>query len=106
MVNATVDNKPISITVNDGESTTVPTGEVWKVRITVSNGHGDVNDSDTDFTRVDVNDSPFITISNNGEGEPDTYNVNTILTSGDTVSIGSRLNNDVSMHIGGFVVSQ
>lgn len=106
MVNATVDNSPISITVNDGESTTVPSGEVWRVRITVSNGFGDENDRSSDYTAVYVNNSRFITITDRRNGEPDTYNVDTVLTSGDTVSIDSPFDRGMSMHIGGFVVSE
>ncbi len=39
MVNATVDNEPISITLKKDESTTVPSGEVWKVTISVTGLH-------------------------------------------------------------------
>jgi len=34
MVNATVENEPVSVELDSGESTTVPTGETWRVTIT------------------------------------------------------------------------
>jgi len=37
MVNATIDNDPVFIQLGGGESTTVPTNEVWKVSIHLSN---------------------------------------------------------------------
>jgi len=33
MVNATVDNTPVSIVLDSGESTTVPSNETWRVSI-------------------------------------------------------------------------
>jgi len=40
MVNATVDNKPISIVLDGGESTTVPSNETWRVSLHLSNYGG------------------------------------------------------------------
>ena len=34
MVNIQIENSPLSIQLNDTESVTVPTGEVWKVTVT------------------------------------------------------------------------
>jgi hypothetical protein len=34
MVNIQIENSPLSIQLSDTESTTVPTGEVWKVTVT------------------------------------------------------------------------
>ena len=34
MVNIQIENSPLSIQLNDNESVTVPTGEVWKVTVT------------------------------------------------------------------------
>lgn len=33
MVNATVDNRPVSIVLDGGQSTTVPSNETWRVSI-------------------------------------------------------------------------
>jgi len=38
MVNATVDNKPVSIVLDQSQSTTVPSNETWRVSIHL--GHG------------------------------------------------------------------
>ena len=37
MVNATVDNKPVSIVLDGGQSTTVPSNETWRVSIHLAN---------------------------------------------------------------------
>jgi hypothetical protein len=36
MVNVTIDNKPVSIQLNEGETTTVPTNETWKVKLSIA----------------------------------------------------------------------
>lgn len=38
MVNATVDNQPVSIVLDGGESTTVPSNETWRVSIYLAAG--------------------------------------------------------------------
>jgi len=38
MVNATVDNTPVSIVLDSGESTTVPSNETWRVSIYLAAG--------------------------------------------------------------------
>jgi hypothetical protein len=40
MVNATVDNTPVSIVLDGGQSTTVPSNETWKVTINISSANG------------------------------------------------------------------
>jgi len=37
MVNATVDNPPVSIVLDGGQSTTVPSNETWRVSIHLAN---------------------------------------------------------------------
>jgi len=37
MVNATIDNSPVFVLLEGGQSTTVPQNEVWKVSIHLSN---------------------------------------------------------------------
>jgi predicted RNA-binding protein associated with RNAse of E/G family len=37
MVNATVDNEPVSIVLDTGQSTTVPSNETWRVSIHLAN---------------------------------------------------------------------
>lgn len=46
MVSATVDNNPVAIIISGGSSTTVPTGETWRVSIH-SNRTYQVNSTDT-----------------------------------------------------------
>mgnify|MGYP002763185961 CR=1 FL=1 len=40
MVNATVDNEPVSIMLDVGQSTTVPSNETWRVSIHLCNAAG------------------------------------------------------------------
>jgi hypothetical protein len=37
MVNATVDNPPVSVNLDSGQSTTVPSNETWRVSIHLAN---------------------------------------------------------------------
>lgn len=51
MVNSQIENTPVSIQLDDGESTTVPTGEVWKVTLNCQSALGDLaSPNDTNFS--------------------------------------------------------
>jgi len=91
MVNATVDNEAISITLAGGESTTVPSGEVWKVTISVG----------TNFVqtlRINGKDNSY---GDSASGNAVIEGI--VLTGGDTLM--SDGNSDGATHIGGFVVN-
>lgn len=92
MVNATVDNKAISITLADAETITVPTGETWKVTITVVSSE-----------RLMINNERIVQ-SADASGEPNVESFDAVLVAGDTVSDeGAYASGGV--HIGGFVVA-
>lgn len=108
MTQATVDNNPVSIALGNGESTTVPTGEVWRVTITAAS---DGNYFSELFIRVKVNGEPLATyshVSSNSMGGGAGQTVETVLVGGDTVSVEENTNNGTNVggaHIGGFVVN-
>lgn len=89
MVQANIDNSPVSITLGDNEQTTVPTGEVWKATITVD-GESWLMINGTRLS-VDVT---------NGADDAMTT-TETVVTGGDTI----RNDSGNGVHIGGFVVS-
>lgn len=82
MVQATVDNTPVSIGISSGQSTTVPTGETWKVTIT---GGKDA---------VAINNNDLIPRDDHGTHD-------TVLVGGDTVSQENYYGGN-GAHIGGF----
>lgn len=93
MVNATVDNKPISIVLDGGQSTTVPSNETWRVSIHLAQQTGTKMRIDGVGLFHSRDDR-----SNNG------HYLNITLTGGQTVS--EVANNDASgMLISGFVVN-
>lgn len=61
MVNATVDNEPVSVQLDDGESTTVPTGELWRVVVNCAPAYAltrpdeTTSGKDTDHNHIRVN---------------------------------------------------
>jgi len=98
---ARVSNKPVSIHLDDGESTTVPYGEVWLVTCTLSDATSNtVPDDGTDQTLVTIDGSGFMYSSNSGI----INKTKTVLTAGRTLSVNSDGNG--SLHIGGFVVGE
>lgn len=90
MVQASIDNTPVSISLSGDESTTVPTGETWKVTLTCGSN-----------TELHINGGR-ITGSNAGNGEPNVDEFETVLTGGDSITNG--LTGTVMCHIGGFKV--
>ncbi|WP_162224161.1 hypothetical protein [Halorussus salinus] len=82
MVQADINNEPISIVLAGGESTTVPSGEVWKVTLKQD------SPNNAGINRKDVADGrPF----------------ETVLVGGDRVQ--SNGDDYRGVHIGGFVVN-
>ena len=91
MVQASIDNTPISIVLGNGETTTVPTDEVWKISATVTLG-----------TRLLINNTSVVD-DYNGSGEPNAENVELVVTGGDKLESNTS-NTEFGIHIGGFKV--
>lgn len=88
MVTASVDNSPISIVLGSNESTTVPTGEVWKITVTFAGGSGDgiLINTDEVLAYRDASTHP---------------NPEIVLTAGDTIE---TTGNSSGAHLGGYVI--
>jgi len=95
MVNATVDNKPVSIQLGAGQSTTVPSNETWKVQLTLSVREGTSGASGT----IDINGTSVVGAQDRGSA-PGQIAPETVLTGGDTISLVDAK----GMSITGFVV--
>jgi len=93
MVNATVDNAPVSIQLN-GTSTTVPSNETWVVHIGV---HGGKDDSQLRINGVNS------TLSSGNSGNPHPPQFKMVLAGGDTIAEGAG-GNGTMVSIQGFVV--
>lgn len=94
-IDTKVYNEPVSVSLQSGESITVPSGEVWKVVINCAaqqNDRGDVRVNGAGFAGLSTVDSGNPTHSH-GSGE-------TVLVPGDEVSTHSN----GECHIGGFIV--
>jgi hypothetical protein len=91
MVQANIDNTPVSITLAENESVSVPTGETWRVTISAPND-----------TRVDINGGKLIN-SYNGSGEKNMDETQTVVTEGDSIANDYSTNSGV-LHVGGFKV--
>lgn len=100
MVQATVDNQPVSVTLNTGESTTVPSGEVWRVTLTL----GVENTSYATRVHAKVNGTTTMNCYEkdaNMQGD-NTVVSETVLTGGDTIKCTGEAG---GLHVGGFVVN-
>jgi len=93
MVNATVDNAPVSIQLN-GTSTTVPSNETWVVHITA---HGGESKTTLDINAVGATK----TSGQNSDPHPPQFKM--VLTGGDTVTERNGFS-DSMVSIQGFVV--
>jgi hypothetical protein len=82
MVNATVDNDPVSIQLSPGQETTVPSNETWKVQMTFTN----VDGSNRTSGAVYINGVPAIGYTGFGES-PGPIASNTVLVGNDTVKL-------------------
>ena len=114
MVNIQIGNSPLSIQLNDTESVTVPTGEVWKVTVTGRSASvaGDDNDSayikrycKINGTIVASSESKSYSWKSGGDANAtanasSTLPFDTVLVGGDVIkSEGGELN------VSGFVVN-
>jgi len=93
VVNATVDNEPVSIQLS-GTSTTVPSNETWVVQIGI---HGGTNTSGLQINGVGISKAS----GNSSDPHPPQFKM--VLTGGDTLA--EVESNDFSLvSIQGFVV--
>jgi hypothetical protein len=93
MVNATVDNAPVSIQLN-GTSTTVPSNETWVVHITAHGGQA--------TSQLKIN-GVGRTVSSGNSSDPHPPQFKMVLTGGDTIEeLSGKLGSMVSIQ--GFVV--
>jgi len=99
MVKATVDNGAVSIQLNDGESTTVPSGEIWDVTLTLNERDQNVGNSVN--ISCSVNGTHILGTNN---AEP-VMSCQTTVTAGDTIKVFSNGSDNQGLHIGGYVVS-
>jgi len=95
MVNATVDNKPVSIQLSSGQSTTVPSNETWKVQLTLSvrSSGGESNGN------ISINGTNVLGAAKNGDKQGQVA-PETVVTGNDTIS----LSGGEGMSMSGFVV--
>ena len=102
MVHATVDNGPVSVTIEDSESVSVPDGEVWKVSITAA------STQEGELFAIQVNGTNASTVNNDGtSGDKNPSSWETVLTEGDEISLSDIASGGTrGAHIGGFVVSE
>ena len=98
MVQATVDNDVVSISLGTEETVTVPDGETW--RVTLSFTPNDRNNNEA-FVRINGRNVGFSHAVDEQSPGNATIVIETVLTSGDSVSS----DRDAQGHIGGFVVS-
>lgn len=106
MTSVTVDNQVVSIQLNNGESTTVPSGEKWEVTITVAIRDGSSNARV--YSWCEINGTRVLSVElNTNDGEyagVSSCVAETTLVGGDTISAsGDSSNGGVS--IGGYEVS-
>lgn len=100
MTQVTIDNEAVSETLLPGDSVTVPSGEVWRVTLTM------------DLTRTlgsgneasgKINGRTILGFS---DGQRRNTQVETVLTGGDTISFDSSSVEKPGLHIGGFKVKE
>jgi len=92
MVNATIDNNPVSVLILSGQSVTVPSNEVWKVSLHATN---------EDRARFLINGSGRFEGNRDKESAPGNY-LDLVFT-GDTTIETTELSPG-SVYISGFVV--
>ena len=116
MTNTTIENQALSIQLNDSESVTVPTGEVWKVtingRAAASASDGNSNESVRRYCRIN---GVFVASSeseseawkydvdgrsNASDSASTTFPINAVLVEGDVIE-----SDNTGLQIGGFVVN-
>ena len=113
MTNTTIENQAISIQLNNSESVTVPTGEVWKVtingRAAVAASSGNSNQLVQRYCRI----NGVVAASSESESQAyesyerdnssasvsTTFPINAVLVEGDVIAA-----DNTGLQIGGFVV--
>jgi hypothetical protein len=114
MTNTTIENQAVSIQLNNSESVTVPTGEVWKVtingRAAVAASDGDGNQSVRRYCRINgvvaaSSESESRAWNrtdreNDGDSASTTFPINAVLVEGDEIEA-----DNTGLQIGGFVVN-
>jgi len=93
MVDATVDNDPVSVVLDGGQSTTVPANETWRVSIYLAN---------KDFSGMTIDGIGKYIAGQTSESAPGTY-LNVTLTGGQTITETESKSNS-AIFITGFVV--
>ena len=114
MVNIQIENSPLSIQLNDTESVTVPTGEVWKVTVTGRSAASAVGGDDSAYIGRYCKINGTIVASSESKSDAwhkydmgnatanasSTFPFDTVLVGGDVIkSEGGELN------VSGFVVN-
>ena len=117
MTNTTIENQALSIQLNDSESVTVPTGEVWKVTINGRAAVAKPSPDDSGFVRRYCRINGVVAASSESESRAwtDNYNynntngsasasttfpINVVLVEGDVIAA-----DNTGLQIGGFVVN-
>jgi len=95
MVNATVDNKPVSIQLDVGQSTTVPSNETWKVQLTLCVQNRNTGNAGS----IRINGTEVLGAASGGDAQGQVA-PNTVVTGGDTIKLSKALGASIS----GFVV--
>jgi len=95
MVNATVDNDPVSILLDPGQSTTVPSNETWKVQLTLVTEDGDGSNAGS----IRINNISAVGAGTSADKQGQVA-PNTVVTGGDTIKLSKALGASIS----GFVV--
>jgi len=93
MVNATVDNAPVSIVLDVGQSTTVPSNETWRVSILLTNGGG---------TKITIDGIGEFKAGSNSESAQGVYQDVTLVGGQTITEVG--IDNENGVFITGFVV--
>lgn len=101
----TIENEPISIQLQANDQTTVPSGEVWKISVTIGKRDGDT-DWLADFR---INGKSVCSISGTSGGDYQNHgssSFETVVKDGDTMRMEEDAvsSNDVGCHISGFKV--
>lgn len=102
-VDTRIDNTTVEIILQTGDSTTVPSGEVWKVNLSCYGREANVNRGNAAFRVNGV----WVTGDEQDSGSGDEENGTStrhILVGGDTIYFETENNNDIAGYINGFKV--